>query len=101
MELFLKDFVPELNTKNLGNSSILLTITHMTLSAKRFRSYEIFMIDVAAKFCSWTEQRLNGCSISSLRLAKYHFVIQLSQLSDGPSNNSKRLAICELQQSKT
>jgi hypothetical protein len=32
MELFLKDFVLELNTKNLGNSPSFLTITHMTLS---------------------------------------------------------------------
>jgi hypothetical protein len=28
------------------------------------------MIDVAAEFCSWTEQRQNGSSISSLGLAK-------------------------------
>jgi hypothetical protein len=28
------------------------------------------MIDVAAEFCSWTEQRQNGFSISSLGLAK-------------------------------
>jgi hypothetical protein len=51
MELFPKDSVPELNTKNLGNSSIFLTITHTTLYAKRFRSYGILMIDVAAEFC--------------------------------------------------
>jgi hypothetical protein len=29
MELFTKDSVPELNTKNLGNSPSFLTITHM------------------------------------------------------------------------
>jgi hypothetical protein len=51
MELFPKEFVLELNTKHLGNSTIFLTITHMTLSAKRFRKYRILMIDVAAVFC--------------------------------------------------
>jgi hypothetical protein len=34
MKLFPKEFVPELNTKNLGNSTSLLTITHTTLSTK-------------------------------------------------------------------
>jgi hypothetical protein len=28
------------------------------------------MIDVAAEFCSWTEQRQNGSSFSGLRLAE-------------------------------
>jgi hypothetical protein len=32
---------------------------------------------------------------------EYHFSGQLSQLSDGPLNGSKRLAICELQQSES
>jgi hypothetical protein len=32
---------------------------------------------------------------------EYHFGQQLSQLSDGPSNGSKQLAICELRQSET
>jgi hypothetical protein len=50
MELFPKDYILELNTKNLGNSPRFLIITHMTLSAKRFRSY--------------------GFSISSLGLAE-------------------------------
>jgi hypothetical protein len=59
-----------LNTKNLGNSTSFLTITYMTLSTKRFISYGILTIDVAAEFCSWTEQRQNGSSISSLGLAK-------------------------------
>jgi hypothetical protein len=49
--MFPKDSVLELNTKNLGNSPRFLTLTHTTLSAKRFRSYRILMIDVAAKFC--------------------------------------------------
>jgi hypothetical protein len=51
MELFPKDSVLELNTKNLGNSLIFLSNTHTTLSAKRFRSYGILTIDVAAEFC--------------------------------------------------
>jgi hypothetical protein len=48
MELFPEEFVPELNTKTLCNSASFPTITHMTLSAKRFRKYRILMIDVAA-----------------------------------------------------
>jgi hypothetical protein len=51
-ELFLKDSIMELNTKNLGNSPRFLTITHTTLSAKRFRSYRILTIYVAAEFCT-------------------------------------------------
>jgi hypothetical protein len=35
------------------------------------------------------------------RSPEYHFRRQLSQLSDGPSNGSKQLAICELRQSET
>jgi hypothetical protein len=70
MELFPKDYVSELNTKNFVNSPRFLTITHMTLSAKRFRCYGILTIDIAAEFCFWTEQRQTGSSISSLGLAK-------------------------------
>jgi hypothetical protein len=70
MELFRKEFVLELNTKNLGNSTSFLTITHMTLSAKWFRKYGILMIDVTAIFCFWTEQRRNESSISRLGLAE-------------------------------
>jgi hypothetical protein len=70
MELFPKDSVLELNTKNLGNSSSFLNITRMTLSTKPFRSYGILTIGDAAEFYFWTEQRLNGSSISSLGLAK-------------------------------
>jgi hypothetical protein len=69
-ELFPKEFVPELNTKNLGNSTSFLTITHTTLSAKRFRKYRILTIDVAAVLCFWTEQQRNGSSISRLGLAE-------------------------------
>jgi hypothetical protein len=57
MELLLKDSIPEFNTKNMGNSTSILTITHMTMSARQFISYGILTIDVAAEFCSWTEQR--------------------------------------------
>jgi hypothetical protein len=70
MELFPKDSVPELNTKKLGNSPIFLNITNMTLSAKQFRCYGILMIDVAAEFCFWEEQRQNGSSHLGLGLAK-------------------------------
>jgi hypothetical protein len=57
MELFPKDSVLELNTKNLRNSPLFLTITHTTLSTKRFRSYGILTIDFTAEFCFWIEQR--------------------------------------------
>jgi hypothetical protein len=70
MELFQKDFVPELNTKNLGNSPSFLTITHMALSAKWFRSCGILTVDVTAELCTWTEQQRNGSSIFSLILAE-------------------------------
>jgi hypothetical protein len=59
MELFPKDPVLELSTKKLGNSPSFPTITHTILSTKRFRSYGILTIDVAADSCFWTEQRLN------------------------------------------
>jgi hypothetical protein len=70
MELFLMDSVPELNTKKLGNSLSFLTNTHMPLFAKRFRSYGILTIDIAAEFCFWTEQWQNGSPVSSLRLVE-------------------------------
>jgi hypothetical protein len=70
MELFPKEFVPELNTTNLGNSTSFLTITHTTLPAKWFRKYGILTIDAAAEFCSWSEQRHNGSSFSGLGLAE-------------------------------
>jgi hypothetical protein len=56
MKLFPKEFVPELNTKNLGNSTSFLTTMQMTLFVKRFRENGILMIDIAAEFCPWTEQ---------------------------------------------
>jgi hypothetical protein len=70
MELLPKEFVLELNIENLGNSTSFLTITHMTLSAKWFRTYGILTINVTAEFCSWAEQRQNGFSISCLGLAE-------------------------------
>jgi hypothetical protein len=60
MELFPMDSIPELNAKNMGNSPTFLSVTHTTLSSKRFRSYGILMTNVAAEFCFWTEQRLIG-----------------------------------------
>jgi hypothetical protein len=54
----------------MENSLRFLTKTHTTLSAESFRSYGILTIDVAAEFCTWTEQRQNESSISSLRLAE-------------------------------
>jgi hypothetical protein len=85
MEQFPKEFVLELNTKNLGSSAIFLTITQTTLSAKRFRKYGILTIDVAAVFCFWTEQRWNGSSISRLRSAETPEV--LNTISEGNSLN--------------
>jgi hypothetical protein len=101
MELFCKEFVLELNTKNLGNSTSFLTITHTTLSTKRFRKYGILTTDIAALFCFWIEQRRNGSSISSLGLVETLKVPNTisegnSQLSDGPINGSQRLVINEL-----
>jgi hypothetical protein len=107
MELFPKEFVLELNTKNLGNSTSFLTITHMTLSTKRFRRYGILTIDVAAEFCSWTDQRPKRIFNFQTRIGQnsgspaYHFGRLLSQLSDGPLNVSNWLVICELRQSET
>jgi hypothetical protein len=71
MGLFRYDSVPEMNTKNLGNSPRFLSITHMTLSVKRFRCYGISKIDFPAELCFWIEQRLNRTQLLGLRLAKY------------------------------
>jgi hypothetical protein len=57
----------ELNTKNLGNSPSFLTITHTTVSTKRFRSYRLSKINFAAEFCFWIEQRLNGTQLLGFR----------------------------------
>jgi hypothetical protein len=52
MDLFPREFVPQLSTKNMGNSPSFPTITHTTLSSKRFRCYGISMINAAAEFYS-------------------------------------------------
>jgi hypothetical protein len=107
MELLPKDFVLELNTKNLGNSTSFLTINHTTLSAKRFISYRILTIDVGAEFCSSTDQRpkrmfnFRSWIGRNSKCPEYHFERKLSQLSNGLTNSSNRLAICELRQSET
>jgi hypothetical protein len=56
MSLFGYNSVPERTTKNMGNSLSFLSVTHTTLSAKRFRRYGVLKIDFAAEFCFWTEQ---------------------------------------------
>jgi hypothetical protein len=60
MGLFRYDSALELTTKKLGNSPCILSVTHMTLSAKWFRSDGISNINFAAELCFWTEQRWNG-----------------------------------------
>jgi hypothetical protein len=60
MGLFSYNSVLKLNTKNMGNSPIFLSITYMILSAKRFRCYRILKIDFAVDFCFWAEQWLDG-----------------------------------------
>jgi hypothetical protein len=78
----------------------------MTLSARRFRCYEILTIDIAVEFCTWTEQRHNRSSIFSLGFAETPEVPNTilednSQISDGPLDGSERLAVCELRQPET
>jgi hypothetical protein len=70
MGLFGHNSVPELKTKNMGNSPSFLSITQTILSVKRFRSYIILKIDFAADFCFWTEQRLIGTQLLGLGLAE-------------------------------
>jgi hypothetical protein len=84
MELLPKYFVLALTTKNLINSTLFLTITHMTMSAIWFISYGILTIDVAAEFCSWTDQRPKWIfNFSGLGLAKTPEV--LNTVSEGNS----------------
>jgi hypothetical protein len=52
MERFRYDSVLDLNTKNLDNSLIFVSVPHMALFAKRFGCYGISKIDSAAEFCS-------------------------------------------------
>jgi hypothetical protein len=100
------DSVPELNTKNLGNSPRFLTITDTTLSAKRFRSYDVSKFDFTAEFCFWTEQWLSGTQLSGLGLTKTLEVINTimvdnSHLSDSPSYRPNQLVKYELRLSET
>jgi hypothetical protein len=55
MELFPKEFVVELITKNLGSSTSFLTITHTTMFTKLFRRYRMLTISITAIFYFWTE----------------------------------------------
>jgi hypothetical protein len=66
--LFGYDFVLEMNTKNMGNSLIFLSINHTTLSAKRCRYYRILKINFAVDFCFWIELRLDGTQLLGLGL---------------------------------
>jgi hypothetical protein len=68
--LFGYNSVRELNNKNMGNPPSFLSVTHMILSTKRFRSYRISKINFVADFCFWTDQRLNGTQLSGLGLAE-------------------------------
>jgi hypothetical protein len=101
MELFQKDSVPELNTTKLGNSPIFLTITHTTPFTKWFRSYGILTTYITAvsfldrtaadrdlTFGLWIDRNSGS--------PKYQIGRKLPQLSNGPSNGSKRLVIYEL-----
>jgi hypothetical protein len=54
----------------MGNSPICLSVTHATLSAKRFGSYRISKIDFAVEFCFWTKQRLNETQLLGFGLAE-------------------------------
>jgi hypothetical protein len=51
MDQFRPDSVPEMNTKNLGNSLMFPSVNEMTLFAKQFRSYGILNIVLAAESC--------------------------------------------------
>jgi hypothetical protein len=89
MELFPKDYVLELNIKNLGNSPSFLTNTHTTLSAKWFRSYGILTIDVAAEFFFLDRTTAEpiftfGFQIGQNSGSPKYQIGKLSQLSDGP-----------------
>jgi hypothetical protein len=69
----------------MGNSPIFLTITHITLSTKRFRRYGILMIDSLLNSAPGQISGQNGSSISGLGLAKTLEV--LNTVSEGNSRN--------------
>jgi hypothetical protein len=54
----------------MGSSPSFLSVTHMILSVKWFRSYRILKIDFAVDFYFWTELWLNGTQLLGLGLAK-------------------------------
>jgi hypothetical protein len=51
MGQFRPDSVPELNTKNLGNSLSFPSVTQITPFTKQFRSHGILNIILAAESC--------------------------------------------------
>jgi hypothetical protein len=106
MDLFPLEFVPELNTKNLGSSPSFLTIIHMTLSLNNlefteFRLSTSLLNSVSGQNSGGTDLQFSVSDSQNFASPKYCFRRQLSQLSDGPSDSSKWLAICELRQSET
>jgi hypothetical protein len=70
MELFRKEFVPELNTKTWATLPAFSPLLIRLCPLNGLERYGILMIDVATVFCFWIEQWQNGSSISRLRLAK-------------------------------
>jgi hypothetical protein len=106
MELFPKKFVLELNTKNFGNSTSFLTITYMTLSAKRFKNTEFsrsmsLLYSVSGQNSGGMDLQFPDSDWPKLQKSKYRFRRKLSKLSDGPINGSNWLVICMLRQSET
>jgi 2C-methyl-D-erythritol 2,4-cyclodiphosphate synthase len=85
MDLFPREFVLELNTKNLRNSPSFLTITHTTLSTRRFRGYRISTIDITVEFCSGqnsgrTDLQFSISELLKLQMSRIPF--QMTTLSD-------------------
>jgi hypothetical protein len=68
--LFGWDSSLDLNIKKVENSPIFPLVTYSASSDKRFRSYGILTIGVAAEFCFLTEQRLNRTELLGLGLTE-------------------------------
>jgi hypothetical protein len=81
IELFPKDFVLELITKNLRNSPSFLTITHTTLSTKGFGSYKILTIDIVASGQNSGKTDLQFLASDWLKLQKYQILFWMTTLS--------------------
>jgi hypothetical protein len=64
------DSSADLNIKKLGKSPNFPSGTYSATCDKWFRSYIILMIDIAAEFYFWTEQRLNGIELLDLGLTE-------------------------------